>query len=304
MIEKDKNEFSELLYASFNTWYRIHGLNDQYFKGGPGICGAIYDVYNDLTPGKNVVAVNPDTESIMGGCFYHPRNDHVSLGIMAVHPNYWGRGVGREVLRYIIDFTDNNGYKSLRVTQSGTSVDSFSLYNKSGGFTPRASYHDMVISVPQDGMNQTFPGTDRVADATLQDIAAMGELEKELNGIGREMDYRYCIENRRGYWHVSTLKNSQGELDGFMISCGHSAFNMLGPCVARTEDDALALILNELDLYRDRKPLFLAPMDKVRLVRQLYDWGAKNVEIHFYQTRGEFQPFRGVNMPTFLPETG
>jgi hypothetical protein len=36
----------------------------------------------------------------------------------------------------------------------------------------------------------------------------------------------------------------------------------------------------------------------------MYDWGARNCELHIYQVRGQFKPFQGISMPTFLPETG
>ncbi|MFP6884157.1 MAG: hypothetical protein VCA40_06970 [Roseibacillus sp.] len=40
------------------------------------------------------------------------------------------------------------------------------------------------------------------------------------------------------------------------------------------------------------------------LVASLYQWGARNCEMHVAQVRGEARDFRGVNMPTFMPETG
>jgi hypothetical protein len=80
--------------------------------------------------------------------------------------------------------------------------------------------------------------------------------------------------------------------------------NMLGPCVARSEQEAAALILSELEWHRGRAPVFLVPVDRPALVGQMYEWGARNCELHFCQVRGEFQPFRGISMPTFLPETG
>jgi hypothetical protein len=50
--------------------------------------------------------------------------------------------------------------------------------------------------------------------------------------------------------------------------------------------------------------VFLVPVECSELVRQVYDWGGRNVEAHLHQVRGAFQPFRGVNLPTFMPETG
>lgn len=303
MTDGDRYEVAELIYASINAWYLQHG-RPAIFRGGPQVTEVFYEVYNDLTPGCNVVAVNPASGRIMGSCFYHPRDSHVSLGIMTVHPNYFGSGVGGVLLRHIIDYTESHGFKSLRLTQSAINVDSFSLYNKAG-FVPRHSYQDMFLPVPLEGLPFTTDGLDRVRDATPDDIPAMAEIEREVSGITRELDYRYCLQNRRGYWHVSVIERpgSNRKLDGFLISSAHNAVNMLGPGVARDEASAAALLLRELDLHRGRAPVFLIPMDQAQLVRQLYQWGARNCEMHFCQVRGAFTPFRGVNMPSFLPET-
>src|SRR5690606_26225274 len=138
-----------------------------------------------LTPGCNVVAVNPANGRLMGSCFYHPREHHVSLGIMNVHPNYFGRGVGSALLRHIIDFTEKQNYPALRLTQSAINVDSFSLYNKAG-FVPRYSYQDMLISVPEGGLSPTLAETAQVRDATPDDVSAMAELEMTVSGISRK----------------------------------------------------------------------------------------------------------------------
>ena len=302
MTSDDRYEVAELICASTNVWYQTRG-RPAIFPGGPRVTEIFYDVYNDLTPGCSVVAVAPDTGRLMGSCFYHPRQHHVSLGIMNVHPNYFGQGVASRLLRYILDYTDDNGYDALRLTQSAVNLDSFSLYNKAG-FVPRYSYQDMFVEVPGGGVAAPGPGEDRVRDATIDDVGAMALVEMEVSGITRELDYRYCIENARGFWHVSVIENPAGEIDGFMISSGHPAMNLLGPCVARSEDDAIALIRRELNQHKGRTPVFLVPMEKEKLVRSLYELGARNCEMHFCQVRGKFQPFRGVNMPTFLPETG
>lgn len=299
---EDRFEVAELIYCSINVWYQRHGL-PPVFVGGPRVTEVFYDVYHALEPGCAVVAVNTATRRLMGSCFYHPRKHHVSLGIMNVHPNYFGMGVGHALLQYIIDFTERRGSKALRLTQSALNLDSFSLYNRAG-FVPRHAFQDMVLAVPPDGMKQTVPGTDRVRPATLADVPAMAALEMDVSGICREEDYRYCIANEAGFWHAAVFENARGDLDGFMMSSAHQAMNMLGPCVARTETEAAALILRELDLHRGRSPVFLVPMDRPKLVRQAYDWGARNCELHFCQVRGEFQPFKGISMPTFLPETG
>ena len=238
----------------------------------------------------------------MASCFYHPREEHVGLGIMNVHPNYFGRGAGRALLSHIIDYTEKNGYKALRLTQSALNLDSFSLYTRAG-FVPRHAYQDMYISVPREGFKREVAGARRVRDATLADVPAIASLEREVSGVIRERDYRFCIENAPGFWHTSVYENEEGGIDGFLASSGHAALNMLGPGFCRTDDQALALIQRELDVHRGRTPVLLVPVEREKTVRQLYEWGARNCELHFCQVRGDFQPLKGINMPTFILET-
>ncbi len=302
MTPQDRSEVAELIYASLNHWYQTHG-RPAIFSGGPQVTEVFYDVYSVLEPGCAVVAENPRTGRLMGSCFYHPRPHHVSLGIMNVHPNYFGTGVGRALLQHIIDFTDQAGYKSLRLTQSAFNLDSFSLYNRAG-FVPRGAYQDMFVPVPAGGLQAAAPpGAGQVRAAGPDDVAGMAALEMEVSGITRETDCRYAIENRLGFWRVSVYENLRGQIDGWIISCGHPAFNMLGPCVTRSDQEAAALVYVELNHHRERSPVFLVPVERGRLVRQMYDWGARNCELHLYQVRGQFRPFQGISMPTFLPET-
>ena len=300
MRPDDRAEIAELIYASINTWYRLHG-RPQPFHGGPAVTEVFADVYGRIEPSRCVVAQNASSGRLMGSCFYHPRETHVGLGIMNVHPNYFGFGAGSALLRHITDFADEAGLP-VRLTQSAVNLDSFSLYNRAG-FVPRLAYQDMILKVPAGGLPDPPAGRERVRDATANDIPPMAALERELSGIVREPDYRHCIENELGFWHASVLESQDGRLDGFLMSSGHPAMNMLGPGVARTWQAAAALIHRELGLYPGRTPVTLIPVEQTELVRQLYDWGARNCELHFCQIRGGYQPFHGINIPTFLMET-
>jgi GNAT superfamily N-acetyltransferase len=302
MAPDDCAELAELIYASINVWYRDNGHPEIRFQGGPRIAEAFYETYGDLNPGGHVVAVNPETGRLMGSCFFHPRPTHVGLGIMNVHPNYFGTGVGRALLDYVCEFTDSNGYRALRLTSSGLNLDSFSLYTRAG-FVPRLAYQDMWIAVPEGGLGTSPAGVERVRDAEPGDAEAMERLELEIAGVSRGPDYAYTIENARRFWHAFALEGPGGGLDGYLICSGHQAMNILGPLVARTEDDALALLARGFDLYPGRTPLALVPVERRRIVEQMYAWGARNSELHFCQVRGEFQSFTGVSMPTFMLET-
>lgn len=302
MTPADRFETAALIQVSLNYWYQTHGGRPK-FTGNPRAADVFYEVYHLLEPGCAVVAEDAGTGRLAGACYFHPRPRHVSLGILSVHPNYFGCGAGRAMLRYVIDYAAREGIPSVRLTQSTLNLDSFNLYSRAG-FVPRRLFQDMWLEVPAGGLNAPVPGRDRVREATLADVAAMAELECAVSGITREQDYRFCIENTQGFWHTAVYENAGGGVDGFIISCGHPAFNMLGPCVARSEQEAAALILRELDLYPRRAPVFLVPPDCPGLVAQMYEAGARNCELHTCQVLGEFQPFAGISTPSFLPETG
>jgi GNAT superfamily N-acetyltransferase len=301
MGQKDWHEVAALICVSTNHWYQCGG-KPPIFPAGPESCLLFCQVYEDLDPGCCVVAEDESTGRLVGSCFYHPRETHVSLGIMNVHPNYFRRGVASALLKFITDLADAQK-KPVRLVSSAMNLDSFSLYTRAG-FVPRQIFQDVLISVPKEGLNHATPGVDRIRTATLDDVPAMVELEDQVSHICREKDYRYFVENRRGVWHASVLEDGRGAIRGFLCSVAHPGSNMLGPGVMRADEDAAALILEELNHHRGRSPVFLIPSDRPKLVRRVYAWGGKNCEIHFAQVRGEFRPFDGIVMPTFMPETG
>jgi GNAT superfamily N-acetyltransferase len=301
MRDGERNEVADLICVSTNYWYRASG-RPAVFTAGPASCLLFCDVYEALDPGCCVVAPDPATGRLMGSCFYHPRETHVSLGIMNVHPNYFGRGVAGRLLGFITDLADREG-KPTRLVSSAMNLDSFSLYTRAG-FVPRAAFQDMIIESPPESAAAAGNPAGRVRAARADDVPAIVDLEWRVSHIRREKDYRHFVANPEGIWHLSVFENDRGGVDGFLASVAHPGSNMLGPGAAVSDEAAEALILAELRHHRGRQPVFLVPADRPRLVGRMYELGARNLEIHFCQVRGSFKPFDGVVMPTFMPETG
>jgi GNAT superfamily N-acetyltransferase len=302
MVEADVPAYTAMLKRSFNTWYRNHGLTQDFFQCEDHVLDIFWRVYSRISPGHAVAAFENDSGAILGACFYHPREHHVSLGIMAVAPECFGRGVGSQIVKYIIQFTESHGYGALRLVGSAGNMNSFSLYNRAG-LVPRAVFQDMMLRVPETGMPQTDPLRERVRAARMQDVGSIKNLEMEISGICRENDYRFFIENPLGHFHASVIA-SQGGIGGFAASIRYPALNMIGPAFARSEEEMRALVLAELQRYPGEMALIVAPMEKRLLVESLYRWGAINTETHLLQVRGKFQPIAGVILPSYLPETG
>jgi hypothetical protein len=160
------------------------------------------------------------------------------------------------------------------------------------------------LAVPKAGLMFDAPRRSQVRPATMDDVPAMVALEAELTGIRRGGDFAHFVTNAEGIWHMSVLDGTADGLDAFVGSVAHPGSRMVGPGVARTEDDAAAVLLAELDRHRGRSPVFLVPVDAPNLVARAYAWGGRNVEMHVHQVRGVCPPFGGVTLPTFMPETG
>ncbi len=301
MRPEDRWAVAGLVCLSTNYWYQVHrGM--QIFPDGPESTTFHFDVYHALPGSYGLVAEDRNSGALAGSCFVHVRPTHVSLGIMNVHPNYFGRGVARRILDRIVAEAEAAG-KPVRLVSSAMNLDSFSLYTRAG-FVPYAAFQDMTVAVPQSGIPGTLPASGLVREARGADVSAIAELEWEVSRIRRETDWDYFIRNPDGVWHVSVCRAPGGGLSGCLASCAHRAANMIGPGVARDADSAAALLLAELNRHCGRSPVFLLPVEQTGLVAQAYAWGARNCETHFAQARGEYFRFHGVVMPTFMPETG
>ena len=292
---------AEVVCSSVRDWYAAHGKPGR-FPGGPESAMLFPEVYESLDPGCCVVAEDPVNGRLAGACFYHPRDLHVSLGILAVHPDYFSRGVAKKLLQHVCALADEQR-KPLRLVSSAGNLDSFSLYTRHG-FVPRGIYHTMNLPVGAEGPIRSHPLQPRVRKARPSDAKKMAELEFEVSGIRRQKDYEFFIANQLGAWNVSVLEHDNA-LSGFLVSIRHPGSEMLGPGVMCDDNSAAALILAQLDrFHRGGSPTFLVPASAPSLVRHLYACGARNSEVHLFQVRGDSQAFRGISMPTFMPETG
>ncbi|MBL62892.1 MAG: GNAT family N-acetyltransferase [Opitutae bacterium] len=298
MEREDWAETAELIHASLNYWYATKGSGPK-LLGDPVNTQLHCKVNEDLDPGLCLLAVT-DSGRIAACCFHHPRPTHVSLGIMACHPNYFGSGAAKLLLDRIATFAREEG-KPLRLVSSAMNLDSFSLYNR-WGFTPYALFQDMYLEVPVNGLDAPLIEGVSVRDGRPEDAKAMAELEFELSGIQREQDFRYLLANEAGVWHVSVVEGANG-LDGFLCSITDPGCSLVGPGAARTDNQAAGLLRRVLDHEPGRKRVWLVPSEHRELVDTCYSWGARNCEMHLAQVIGEAQPLSGVIFPTFMPET-
>lgn len=171
------------------------------------------------------------------------------------------------------------------------------------GFIPTCLYQAMGIYISWRGLPVDLPKGTSLRRATEDDIDEMVALELELNGIDREKDYRYLIGNSDGNWRTNVLIGPSGKLDGFISSIRTPWLKMLGPGVARTEEQAVALIQQNLNRHRNHIMTCIVPHSARSVIEMLYGMGAKTYELYLSQVRGVQYPQSGLSFPTLMPES-
>jgi ribosomal protein S18 acetylase RimI-like enzyme len=293
---QQRDELAKLIHASLDVWYRTKLGMDRF-----GTAWEPYrlnaDIYEALDPGCCVVATDGQG-TMIGAAFYHPRETHVGVGVVSVHPSVFGRGVARAMMEEIVRAA--NGLP-LRLVSSSMNLDSFSLYTRLG-FVPQMMLQAVTLTVPSDGLSGA---PTNLRPATLADVPAIADLEFKLNGVRKEKDYRFFVENKSGDWRLLVLEKPGGGLAGFLAAIAHPANFQLGTGVAHDEATMQCLVHGMLDQYfRGQNIVWLLPSACPGLVRQAYDWGARNRELHILSVLGKAPPMHGVTIPTFMPESG
>lgn len=297
----DREPLARLLHRALVHWYESRLGQGSRFGDSHEPFTIFPDVYEALDPGECITA-RTESGEIVGMCFTHERETHVSIGIVATSPDVGGRGIAKKMMSLALEKARRLG-KPARLVSSLLNLDSFSLYTRLG-FVPGAIFQDLLITVPETGMTAATPaGSERVREAVLADAPRIADFEQSQQGIRREKDFAFFIRNEVGAWRVNVSETAEGRVDGFLVISAHPSFTMIGPGVAADEETALALLWKTLDGQRGKTLVFLVPCAASMLVRTAYAWGARNVELHVAQSTAPVAGAKGVVFPTFLPET-
>jgi ribosomal protein S18 acetylase RimI-like enzyme len=297
----DREPIARLLHRALVHWYESRLGQGARFGDSHEPFLLFSEVYEALDPGECVTA-RTESGDIVGVCFSHERETHLSVGIVATSPDAGGRGIAKKMMLLVLEKASRLG-KPARLVSSVMNLDSFSLYTRLG-FVPGTLFQDLLITVPENGMAAAIPdGIDRVREATLSDVSRIADFEHAQQGIRREKDFSFFLHNQVGSWHILVSEDEKGRVNGFLAMSTHPSCTMIGPGCAADETIAIALLWKALDALRGRTLVFLVPCAAAHLVRTAYAWGARNVEMHVAQSTEPVVTAQGVVFPTFMPET-
>lgn len=194
-----------------------------------------HEIRTVLSSGK-IVGHKAETGEICSSAAIIPYdNDLASIGMVIVHPNYRGLGLGKETTKNCVNLVPDNTAVMLIATPDGKP-----LYERLG-FRVVSSVHKFTCK----DLKQAEIITDmelRAETMNGHDIQDVVEIDRLAFGDSRERFLQARIKQS----HLAlVLKDSTGKIHGYGLSIQGPENLILGPIVA-PETKGAAILINEL----------------------------------------------------------
>ncbi len=218
---------------------------------------------------------------VVGSNFLDERNPISGVGPITVDPQAQNHGVGRRLMRAVMERSERRGFAGIRLVQSGYHCRSLSLYSKLG-FEVRE--HLSCMQGPP--INETLPGC-TVRPAAEGDREACNRLCMRIHGHHRGGELRDAV--RRG---AATVVERAGRITGYA-----SQIAFFAHAVAETNDDLKALIGAAKSF---EGPGFLVPSRNGELMRWCLAKRLRVTQPMTLMTVGLYNEPAGAYLPSVL----
>lgn len=218
---------------------------------------------------------------IVGSNFLDERSSVVGVGPVTIDPAVQNRGVGRRLMRDVMDRATERRVPGIRLLQSGYHTRSFSLY-ASMGF----AFQETVACMQGPPISRAVPGHS-VREATDADLAACNELCRRVHGVDRGGEVADGLKQG-----TARVVEHEGRVTGYATDLAFFAH-----AVAETTTDLKALIASA--------PAFGGPGILVPASNDLLlQWGLANglrvVQLMSLMTIGLYNEPAGAYLPSIL----
>jgi predicted N-acetyltransferase YhbS len=277
----DVNEVGKIIFDAFTSLANKHYFPSDFPTPNAGIDAASYFLSN---PGfYSVVAEYKD--KIIGSNFLDERSNMVTgVGPITVDLNFQNKGVGRQLMKNVMERAVNKNFPSIRLLQASYHNRSLSLYANLG-FEIRESISNMQGKPIQ----KVIPGRS-VRMANESDLKSCNAVCKEVHGHDRNGELIESIKQG----------NAKVVLCGDKITGYTTGLAYFNHSVGFTNDDIMALIASPAtnDTYGGSG--ILIPSRNTQLLRWCLDNGLRLVQQLILMTIGLYNEPGGSYMPSVL----
>jgi L-amino acid N-acyltransferase YncA len=204
------------------------------------------------------------------------------VGPITIDTSCQGRGIGRALMKNVIDYALRNNIHQVRLLQDSFNVGSLSLYT-SLGFEVREAVALMQATPAVDADPSVRPVTEA-------DLPKVEDLSRRIYKNSR------CNEVAAAatYGFDAFLREQKGRITGYLIP------GIFGHGIAETEDDALTLISESARRLPPPLARFFCPLSEAVLFRRAVNSGCRTLKVMNYMTMGPYDPPDRVWMPSVL----
>jgi GNAT superfamily N-acetyltransferase len=217
---------------------------------------------------------------IVGSNFLDERSVIAGVGPITVDPNIQDRGIGRRLMRAVLDRAGEGPFVGVRLHQAAYHTRSFALY-ASLGFQVRGA----MACMQGTPFEVTIPGR-TVRPATANDLESMNRVCRLVHGHDRSGEAMDAI--RVG---SARVVDKSGRVTGYATSLA-----FFGHAVGETADDVKALIGSA---SRFEGPGILVPANSPLLSWSL-EHGLRVVQLMTLMTIGLYNEPAGAYLPSVL----
>ncbi|MDM7920657.1 MAG: GNAT family N-acetyltransferase [Pyrinomonadaceae bacterium] len=274
----DAASLGNICYEAFETISATHNFPKD-FPNAEVATGLI----SMLAPRSDVfsIAAVASDGTLLGSNFLWEADSVGGVGPVTVDPALQNSGIGRELMRMVLDRADDRGLSSVRLVQAAFHNRSLALYAKLGFDTV-----EPLSNVQGAPIRETMPGYD-VRLMTENDIPFTSELAFRIHGHDRQGEVSRSVQMGTGM-----VVEHNGRITGYTTGVG-----FFGHSVGETNNDLRAMIA-AADGFPG--PGFLLPTRNGELLRWCLEKGLRIVQPLTLMSRGMYQEPRGAFLPSIL----
>jgi predicted N-acetyltransferase YhbS len=233
-------------------------------------------------PDMYSVVAQDKSGRVVGSNFLTESDAIAGVGPITVDPLLQGGGVGRSLMRAVLD--RGQGRKGIRLVQDAFNASSMSLY-ASLGFEVREPLV-LMLGSPKAPIDRAV----KVRPMTEADLDACTALCRAVHGITRTNELRGALQTL-----APLVAERGGRITAYMTSPG---FWIANHAVAETEEDLKALILGAA--AAGGMLSFLLPTRQASLFRWCLDAGLRTLKPLTLMAMGEYHEPKGAWLPSVL----
>ncbi len=217
---------------------------------------------------------------LVGSNFLKTSDEVAAVGPITVDVQRQGRGIGRQLMRDVIDHAREGRVEKVRLLQDSFNVASLSLYASLGFDTKVACA--VMQPVPAASEDPT------IRPVTDADLSAIEKLSRRIYKVSRRNEIAAFL---RGPF-VPLLREREGRVVGYFL------LGFMGHGVAETEKDALALVGEASKRTPPEAARFFCPLSEGNLYRKFLQAGCRPIKVMNLMAMGPYESPDEVWMPS------